>query len=54
LRLFQQYFTPQNPPLKLGESKTTLDPDDLQTHPSYAPQFLSVNISNRAAQSQIS
>jgi len=27
LHLFQQYFTPQTPPLKLGESETTLGPD---------------------------
>jgi hypothetical protein len=27
LRLFQQYFTPHTPPLKQGESETTLSPD---------------------------
>jgi hypothetical protein len=27
LHLFQQYFTPHTPPLKQGESETTLSPD---------------------------
>jgi len=27
LYLFQQYFTPYNPPLKQGESETNLSPD---------------------------
>ena len=53
LHLFQQYFTPHTPPLKQGESETTLSPD-LPAHASYAQQFLSVNVSNLAAQCQIS
>jgi len=32
LHLFQQYFTPHNPPLKQGESETTLSPDLPSTH----------------------
>jgi hypothetical protein len=32
LHLFQQYFTPHTPPLKQGESKTTLSPDLPSTH----------------------
>ena len=52
LHLFQQFFTPPTPPLKQDESKTNLDPDTSQTHPSYAQQFLSVNVSNHAAQCQ--
>jgi hypothetical protein len=32
LHLFQQFFTPHNPPLKQGESETTLSPDLPSTH----------------------
>jgi hypothetical protein len=32
LNLFQQYFTPHNPPQKQGESETTLSPDLPSTH----------------------
>ena len=32
LHLFQQYFTPHTPPLKQGESETTLGPDLPSTH----------------------
>jgi len=53
LQLFQQYFTPPNPPLKQGKSKNTLGPDSSQAHPSYAEQFLYVNVANHAAQCQI-
>jgi len=50
--LFQQFFTPPTLPLKQDESKTNLGPDTSQAHPSYPQQFLSVNVSNRAAQCQ--
>jgi len=42
------------PLLKQGESKFTLGRDTSQAHPSYDQQFLSVNVSNLAAQCQIS
>jgi len=32
LHLFEQYFTPHAPPLKQGESETTLTPDLPNTH----------------------
>jgi hypothetical protein len=54
LQLFQQYLTPPTTPLKQGKSKNTLGPDTSQAHPSYAEQFLYVNVANRAAQCQIS
>jgi len=53
LHLFQQYFTPHIPPLK----QARLKPPSVRTspaHASYAQQFLSVDVSNRAAQCQIS
>ena len=50
LHLFQQYFTPHTPPLKQDESETTLGPDLLST----SIILISVNVSNRAAQYQIS
>jgi len=31
MHLFQEYFTPHTPPLKQGESETTLSPDSLST-----------------------
>ena len=40
--------------LKQDESKTTLSPATSQPHPSYAQQFLSVKVSNRAARRQMS
>ena len=43
-----------HPTLNQGESKTTLSPDISQTHPPYAQQFLSVKVSNPAAQCQTS
>jgi len=54
LHLFQQYFTPHTPPLRQDQSETTLTPDLPSTHTSNAEQFLSINVSNRAAQCQIS
>jgi hypothetical protein len=54
LHLFQQYFTSPTRPLKQEESKTTLGPDTSPAHASYAQQFLSVKVSNRAAQFQTS
>jgi len=42
-----------SPPLKLGESKTTLGSDSSQAHPSYAQQFLSINFSHCVSQRQI-
>ena len=54
MNLFQLYVNNHTPPLKQGESRTTIDPDDSQAHPSYDQKFLSVNVSNRAAQCQIS
>jgi hypothetical protein len=54
LHLLQQYITPYIPLLKQDDSKTTLGPATPQAHPSYAQQFLSINVSNRAAQYQIS
>jgi hypothetical protein len=53
LNLFQQFFTPHTPPLKQGESETTLSPDIPSTR-IIRSTFLSVNSSNRAAQCQIS
>jgi hypothetical protein len=53
LNLFQQYFTFPTPPLKQGESKTTLSPDTSKAHPSYTQQFLSVKVSNNVAQCQV-
>jgi len=48
LHLFQQYFTPHTPHL----NKARVKPPFVQTsaHASCAQQFLSVNVSNRAAQ----
>jgi hypothetical protein len=40
------------PSLKKGESTTTCSLDMSQAHPSYFQQFLSVNVSNHAAQCQ--
>jgi hypothetical protein len=51
LHLFQQFFTPHSPPLKQGESETTLNPDFPSIRRS---TIFSVNDSNRAAQCQIS
>jgi hypothetical protein len=48
LHLFQQFFTSHIPPLKQGESETTLSPDFPSTS-IIDQQFLSVNVSNRPA-----
>jgi len=53
LHLVQQYFNPTPHPL----NKARVKPLSVQTspaHASYTQQFLSVNVSNRAAQCQIS
>ena len=53
LHLFQQHITHHTPPLK----QAIVKPPPVQTspaHASFAQKFLTVNVSNRAAQCQIS
>jgi hypothetical protein len=53
LYLFQQFFTHHTPPLKQGDSETTLSPDFPSTRIKRST-IPSINILNRPAQCQIS